>query len=313
MSMSAGHPDEAERRRREQMLARFGDSFAEPATAEERIRKEFAEFAHPDLEWIEDPAWPGAGTFHGFDEVIALRRERLDSFDYEQTVERVLHAGDTMVGLVRWRGRAQSSGAEAEMQMAIIWTFRGDKVARVQFVIDHEKALRIAGIDSDDRAPDDAAAPIEVVRRLHAAFDEVGMRAVRDALSEVRDPVALAEALGEPGTTTVELVDPSIEVELSGQDFSLPEGPTFHGYDGWIAFWREWLEPWDHFEYTLDNFAVAGEDVLLDLAITARGRHSGVPVELRVAQVWTVRNGRIVRLRVFDTREDAERAVGGTS
>jgi ketosteroid isomerase-like protein len=40
------------------------------------------------------------------------------------------------------------------------------------------------------------------------------------------------------------------------------------------------------------------------------GRTSGVPVERRVGQMWTVRDGRAVRWQIFKDREEALAAAG---
>jgi ketosteroid isomerase-like protein len=56
--------------------------------------------------------------------------------------------------------------------------------------------------------------------------------------------------------------------------------------------------------FELDNVAEVGDHVLLDIHISARGRGSGIPVEVRSSQVWTVRGGKVIRLTMFDTREE---------
>lgn len=149
---------------------------------------------------------------------------------------------------------------------------------------------------------------IELVRGLHEAFDEIGMEAVRDALAENPDPADPPAALGRLGELQVQLIDPDVVVHPLASKFSLPDmprGAEFRGWDGWIAFWRDWLEPWEDWWYEIGNFADVGDDVVLDLEIRARGRESGIPVEVKVSQVWTVRNEKVVGLRVFDTRAEA--------
>jgi ketosteroid isomerase-like protein len=46
------------------------------------------------------------------------------------------------------------------------------------------------------------------------------------------------------------------------------------------------------------------------LHLRAWGRQSGVPVEERVWHVWTLRDGRFWRLRIFATKAEALEAVG---
>lgn len=74
---------------------------------------------------------------------------------------------------------------------------------------------------------------------------------------------------------------------------------------GWLEFWRTWLEPWENWWYEIGNFAEIGDCIVLDLHIKARGRGSGVPAEVTLSQVWTVRDGKIVRLAIFGSRAEA--------
>ena len=53
----------------------------------------------------------------------------------------------------------------------------------------------------------------------------------------------------------------------------------------------------------------AGDSVIVVLHEQARGRGSGVGLERNWAQLWTFRNGRIIRMEAFRTREEALDAV----
>ena len=134
-------PDGSERERRERRFSLFTESFG-AESGEEILRGYLEDWAHPDVEWVEDPAWPGSATYRGYDEILALRRDRLDSFDFEQTTEGFVHGPDRMVALVRWRGRARSAAVEAEMEVAIVVIYRGGKTARVEFIFDRDAALK---------------------------------------------------------------------------------------------------------------------------------------------------------------------------
>lgn len=104
------------------------------------------EFLHEDVEWIEDPSWPGGGTYRGLPAIRELISERTDSFDFEQHTEKLIDAGDDVVAFIRWRGRGQISGAEAEMKLAIVTTLRAGKIIRVRFYLDRAEALRAVGL-----------------------------------------------------------------------------------------------------------------------------------------------------------------------
>jgi ketosteroid isomerase-like protein len=154
---------------------------------------------------------------------------------------------------------------------------------------------------------------VAVVRRLHEAFGRVGMQPIRDALAQNPDVADATDAVRKLGEVIVDSVDPEVELELMASDFSLPDMPTgsvFRGLEGWAAFWRGWLEPWEEFDFEYGNIVDGGDDVVLDIAIAARGRGSGAPTRIAQSQVWTVHNRKVVRVRVFDTRAEALAAAG---
>jgi ketosteroid isomerase-like protein len=61
---------------------------------------------------------------------------------------------------------------------------------------------------------------------------------------------------------------------------------------------------------TVDEWIDGGNEVIAVLRTSGRGRKGGVPVEHREAHVWTVRNGKPWRLRVYKARDEAVKAVG---
>ncbi len=114
---------------------------------------------------------------------------------------------------------------------------------------------------------------VEIVRGLHEAFDQIGMEVVRDALLQ---GAILRRHLRRSGDFGLS-VDDDVEVKLVASSFSLPDmpaGTTLHGPEGWLTFWRGWLEPWESFEYEFGNFADAGDDVVMDNGPSARGRRA---------------------------------------
>jgi ketosteroid isomerase-like protein len=106
----------------------------------------FAKAARPDVEWREDPSWPDAGTYRGAEEIRQLMLDRLDSFEYDQQTEQLIDLDDKVVALVRWRGRGIASGAQSDMELAIVWTLREGAIARVEFYLNRAKALEAAGL-----------------------------------------------------------------------------------------------------------------------------------------------------------------------
>lgn len=127
---------------------------------------------------------------------------------------------------------------------------------------------------------------VEIVRRIYEAADR------RDV------------------ATVFSLYDPKVELDPSHvQVVGIGVG-VYRGHDGLRNFFREWHEAWDEIEYDYDELIDAGEHVVAVVRRHGRGRASGVEVEWPVALVWTVREGKVVRLAWFPTREEALEAVG---
>src|SRR5262245_49174569 len=95
----------------------------------------FLEAAHADVEWREDPAWPGSGTYRGVEQVRQVILDRMDTLDFDQQTEDLLSVDDKVVALVRWSARGRASGAQGQLSMAIVWTIRERAIMSVEFFI----------------------------------------------------------------------------------------------------------------------------------------------------------------------------------
>jgi ketosteroid isomerase-like protein len=102
----------------------------------------------PDFEYTEDPALPGAGTYHGiaeFREVVTSYRDVFGEMrlDMEQYVD----AGDCVLVLINWWAQGLH-GVAAELRQAGIFTVRDGKVASWRVMFDIEEAFRTVGLRS---------------------------------------------------------------------------------------------------------------------------------------------------------------------
>jgi ketosteroid isomerase-like protein len=98
------------------------------------------------VEWIEDPSWPDAGTYRGVEGLRAVLAERTDAFDFDQQTEKLVDAGAEVVAFVQWRGRGQHSGAETDMRLAVVFTLRASMITRVRFYLNRSEALDDVGL-----------------------------------------------------------------------------------------------------------------------------------------------------------------------
>jgi ketosteroid isomerase-like protein len=149
---------------------------------------------------------------------------------------------------------------------------------------------------------------IELVRRMNEVFDRYDFVSLRDAL-ESSDTVALTSGeLGELSREMAEAIDEDVEVEFLLSS-PLIDGSRFVGLQGWAELWRQWLSAWEVYSLEASNYESIGDHVVVDVIHRGRGRTSGLEVELTQAQLWTLREGKVVRNRIFDARTDALRAI----
>jgi ketosteroid isomerase-like protein len=89
-----------------------------------------------------------------------------------------------------------------------------------------------------------------------------------------------------------------------------PDQPVLRGIEAMRGF-RD-AGPWGHsIQFQAERyFDVDEERVLVFVRVTSTGQTSGAPVDSRVAQEFTVRDGLIVRVKVYRDRSEALEAVG---
>ena len=102
------------------------------------------------------------------------------------------------------------------------------------------------------------------------------------------------------------LYHPEVEWDASRTQPGLGEfADVVHGHEGLREFFRVWREAWGTDEYRYEELIDAGDTVVSVASQTGSGRASGVLVVRPLAGVWTIRDGRIVRVVWFPTREAA--------
>ena len=89
-----------------------------------------------------------------------------------------------------------------------------------------------------------------------------------------------------------------------------PDQQIYAGPEGANQFNAEWAAAWDDWEMEPEEFIDAGERVLVILTQRGRSKATGIPVEMRFAQVWTLRDGQAIRMQMYANPADALEAVG---
>ena len=99
------------------------------------------------------------------------------------------------------------------------------------------------------------------------------------------------------------------DVEL---DWSASRGwvaGVYRGRDAVIAFFEEYLDAFEEILIEAADFIDAGAAVVVPNVSRSRGR-DGIEVLARATFVYTIRDRKIIRLRLFQEIEDALRSVG---
>jgi ketosteroid isomerase-like protein len=104
------------------------------------------------------------------------------------------------------------------------------------------------------------------------------------------------------------LLDP--EIEWRGYTH-IPESGSLAGRDQVQAWLERFLEAWEELEIELTDLIDAGDRVVALVRFRALGRGSGAQVEGGVdAHVWTVRDGNIAAVKLYQGTREALEAVG---
>lgn len=104
------------------------------------------------------------------------------------------------------------------------------------------------------------------------------------------------------------LVHPDVEVEISPEVSAEPD--TYVGHEGMRRYFDSFREAMEEIRFQADQVWDAGASVVVALRLTARGRQTAIPVEQLSAGVWTIREGKVERIRAYASTAVALRSVG---
>jgi ketosteroid isomerase-like protein len=88
------------------------------------------------------------------------------------------------------------------------------------------------------------------------------------------------------------------------------EESSARGHDAVRSSTERWKGEWDDYELIPEEFADVGDRVVATVRFRARGRGSGIEVDARLYDVFTLRDGKIVRMDQFTEESEALEAVG---
>jgi ketosteroid isomerase-like protein len=140
---------------------------------------------------------------------------------------------------------------------------------------------------------------VEVVRRCTEFWANVS------PITDVLDPNFWANRDVSPIS---DVLDPNVVIDLSRSDFN----PDVYRGHGGVRRWVENVdEVWERFEAKIEEVIDGGDRVVTAVRISGRRRGSGVEVETQVFHVWTLRDGKVMRLTGgYRERSEALEAAG---
>ncbi len=106
----------------------------------------------------------------------------------------------------------------------------------------------------------------------------------------------------------IALAHPDFEARVAPELSAEPD--TYRGRDGIRRYMESFAEAFEDIGFEAEELWDAGDDVVVALRMTATGKHTKIRVEQRNGGVWSVRDGRLVRIETYVSAEEALRAVG---
>jgi ketosteroid isomerase-like protein len=105
----------------------------------------------------------------------------------------------------------------------------------------------------------------------------------------------------------IDILDPEVHWELPEEGIN---AGSYRGRAGVRKLVETYLDAFDSFRLEPERFVGTGDRIVVFLRMSVRGRGSGAEIELRPAHVWTMRNGKALRMETFPRGEHALEAAG---
>jgi ketosteroid isomerase-like protein len=102
-------------------------------------------------------------------------------------------------------------------------------------------------------------------------------------------------------------LDPSIRVYDRP---SHPDASVYEGTEGFLRFSQTDWEAFDEVAYEPQDFVASGAYVVVPIKQSGKGKSSALGIEERIVNVWKLRRGKCVELRIFSTIEEGLEAAG---
>jgi ketosteroid isomerase-like protein len=129
-----------------------------------------------------------------------------------------------------------------------------------------------------------------------------------DNLEIVQRAIEAFNASGVDGI--LPLIHPEFEVTTPPDLASEPD--TYRGHDGVRRWFDSFYEVMDDIRWDAREFHKAGDRVVVEFTLRARGKTSGLDFGQDAVMVWSFRDGKASRIELFQTLEEALAAARGS-
>jgi ketosteroid isomerase-like protein len=108
----------------------------------------------------------------------------------------------------------------------------------------------------------------------------------------------------------VDDVDEALTYADPGIVWNPTEELATQGHGAVRASLARWKAEWHDYKVMPEEYVDSGDSVVVTVLLRGRGRGSGVEIDARFYDVYTLRDGKIVRMDQFTERSQAFEAVG---
>ena len=100
------------------------------------------------------------------------------------------------------------------------------------------------------------------------------------------------------------------EFEATTPPHLASEPDTYRGADGIRRWFDSFDEVMDQIRWDAHGFQAAGEKVVVEFTLRARGKTTGLDFGQDAVMVWSLRDGKAIRVELFETLDEALAAAG---
>ena len=126
---------------------------------------------------------------------------------------------------------------------------------------------------------------LEIVQRGFDAFNETGVEGI------------------------LPFIDPEFEATTPPNLASEPD--TYRGHDGIRRWFDSFDEVMEEIRWDAHGYQQVGDQVVVEFTLRARGKTTGLDFGQEAVMVWSLRDGKAIRVELFETLDEALAAAGG--